>query len=497
MLRPGSHHDSRTQKAVDLLLTDPTQTVPQAMLASGFTVEESRDRAKQMWIRRRIPPKRRKEAGSTQPTTSSTGDTLQISTQLPLQQQVLPAVSAAAFFRKVSESEWSGSDNEDLDGEFECELQDWIFCHSDDIGWLDGDAVDLSQHRKLLEQTVQILYSLACKIVIIGGFNDDNMLEGIGEKKILVHPDFITVANVVVRYSTVSSLFGHENNGQISADFIRVDGSSSFHDEGDEIKYAVMHAFARIAYAMGLRGDGPSLPDFRLRNCVTLSTALSLQDDAVGVADEEAEIMDMIRKQFRAAESEDINGNEFVSAMLDAGIPLPMRRFISDLLGNQDGNMFRPERAFTSFEDVISDLKQMTIHPDRFLHGTHSDRWKIVFDDKLYGREADMEVLMVVADRVTRTIDKGALHHRHNRLAGKKSEIVMVSGHSGAGKSRLVCMGGASLENRGWLFLRCKFDRVGELNSLIYIIPQRVNTHNGCELYFMAFTLGSLRLMII
>jgi ATP-dependent RNA helicase DDX31/DBP7 len=176
--------------------------------------------------------------------------------------------------------------------------------------------------------------------------------------------------------------------------------------------------------------------------------------------------MDMIRKQFRASESEEINNSVFNSAMLDAGIPLPMRRFISDLSGYEDGSMFRPERAFTSFEDLLSDLKQMTINPDRFLHGTHSDRWKIVFDDKLYGREADTEALMVVADRVTRIIDKGALDDRHYRLAGKKSEIVMVSGHSGAGKSRLVRMGGASLEKRGWLFLQCKFDRVGELTTL-------------------------------
>ena len=74
---------------------------------------------------------------------------------------------------------------------------------------------------------------------------------------------------------------------------------------------------------------------------------------------------------------------------------------------------------------------------------------------------------MIAADRVT-FVREGALGDRLTRLiSGKKSEVVMVSGHSGAGKSRLVSLGGVGLQKRGWLFLRCKFDRVGESKSSI------------------------------
>jgi len=243
-----------------------------------------------------------------------------------------------------------------------------------------------------------------------------------------------------------------------------------------------MHAFARIAYAICLMGNGPGLPDYdylHLRNngAATTSEASPQPDpaaeDAAAAEDEDELILDMIRKHYRATEPEadiDNGKNGFISAMIDAGIPFSMRRFIIDLLGDEQqqqqldrGNLSRSERAFASFDDVLADLRQMTINPDRFLHGSPSERWKIEFDDKLYGRGDEMEALMIAADRVTR-VREGALgdNTHYSRLAGKKSEIVMVSGHSGAGKSRLVKLGGACLEKKGWLFLQCKFDRVGE-----------------------------------
>ena len=98
------------------------------------------------------------------------------------------------------------------------------------------------------------------------------------------------------------------------------------------------------------------------------------------------------------------------------------------------------------------------------MHGSPSERWRIEFDDKLYGRGDEMEALMIAADRVTRGRGGAQLGENalSSRMTGKKSEVVMVSGHSGAGKSRLVKLAGACLEKRGWVFLRCKFDRVGE-----------------------------------
>ncbi|KAL7427038.1 hypothetical protein ACHAXH_001320 [Discostella pseudostelligera] len=71
MARPGRHPDPRTETAVDELMKDSTMTVPQAMLAAGFSVEECKDRSKQMWVRRRAPTKISMKLDS-EPTTSTT-----------------------------------------------------------------------------------------------------------------------------------------------------------------------------------------------------------------------------------------------------------------------------------------------------------------------------------------------------------------------------------------------------------------------------------------
>lgn len=536
---PPPTADPRTIKAAELILEDPTLMVTRAMQAAGFTVEESRDRAKQMCVRRRTPSKKDRNALLQlvkSPPPNSNTNTTTISPQASLTSDAAASVDAspsssaagaavggALSVQQSLEPEWSvaGGVLEVAGDEFE-ELQDWLFSTSSlhdrvgDVGgmkqpegvdnveeellnvectlreWIsfqrldvmggqrgggddDGMPVDIisKQRRHHLEEIVQILYSLAVKIV--GEVSGDSMLD-IGDTTILVHPEFITIDNIVVRKSTTATVLGREHHGQISvsADLIRFYNSPFCREcnEDETNKYSAMHAFARIAYAMCMMGDGPTFPDSPRRNITSsetsISTALRLNDDADddadGGVDEEVEIMDMIRKQYRVAESEEINDSGFISAMTNAGIPFPMRRFISDLLGDERGNVFRSDRAFSSFDDVISDLKQMAMYPDRFLHGAPTDRWKIVFDGKLYGRDTEMEALMTAADRVIRIKD-GSMGDKLSRLAGRKSEVVMISGHSGAGKSCLVKLGGACLEKKGWLFLRCKFDQGGESYS--------------------------------
>ena len=41
-----------------------------------------------------------------------------------------------------------------------------------------------------------------------------------------------------------------------------------------------------------------------------------------------------------------------------------------------------------------------------------------------------------------------------------KQQIVFLSGQAGSGKSRLVMESRKALDNRGWVFLSCKFDRI-------------------------------------
>ena len=135
-------------------------------------------------------------------------------------------------------------------------------------------------------------------------------------------------------------------------------------------------------------------------------------------------------------------------------------------MDDDHGGVFRSEHSFLLFKDVLSDLKQMLDDPEGFLHCLSPDRWKLDFGNKLYGRDADMKAFMDVADQVASSRDD-PIPDGYSGLLAMRTAVIMVSGHSGSGKSQLVRVGGLCLEKRGWRFLRCKFDRVGEFYILL------------------------------
>ncbi|KAL7430231.1 hypothetical protein ACHAXH_004516 [Discostella pseudostelligera] len=452
--------DPRTVKVLDVLTGNPTLTVPQAMRVAGFSIEESRCRNKQMWIRRSIPSKKSMIAAKassaleTEPTDAS--------------------FSLSAAVSATDVSSLNNSVNGDFsakDDQFQYKLQDWISFQRLDVENQDSSVPmgTSSMQKNYLEQSVQILHSLAGKIVC-----------GVGSGGKLLHPDFITVENIIVCES--SAMLGHDDSGQLLSGYFTRSGSSSpslhseINEDGIENMHAAMHAFARIAYEMCTMGIGPSFPAVPPRTVTSsetdMSISLSLKDVNGGAGgtdddddDEEEELLDMMRKSFRVTETKDSSNAEFMSAMDDAGIPLPMKRFIVDLMGDEHAGIFRSEHSFTSFEDVVSDLKQMMDNPDEFLHGSVPVKWKLDFGDKLYGRGAEMDALMNAANRVV-SDETDPLLSRVVRSNLKKTEVVMVSGSPGAGKSRLVRLGGTQLEKRGWCFLQCKFDRVAHPEPL-------------------------------
>jgi predicted ATPase len=485
MPRPAIHPDPRTKIAVDLIQNDPTQTVPEAMQAAGFSIEESQDRAKQMWIRRRIPPRRSCKSHPPSPSAAAANPKSAYRHDLYLGRPTDPLTDSQGL--AVTDELDGGCSGSDASGSsvvaLQYDLRAWISFNRDNMqvhcnSILPMDTkTTISMQRAYLEKCVQILLSLAGKI-IGAGYSDSNINmvnSGGGDKKVLwFHPDFITPDNIIVSDPTASLGFG--DSGELSVYFIRCDDSLDCRcNEVEEInnKYVAMHAFARIAYDMCMMGNGPRLPDMPLGNGTSQVAnvplhALSLQYESGAVGgtgaddgdDEEDKILDVMRKKYRPTESDDDNYYSVcMSAMVDAGIPLSMRRFIADLLGDEHGGIFRSEHKFASFEDVVSDLTQMIDNPDKFLHGSVPDRWKLDFGDKLYGRDVELAALLNAANRVVRNIGGDACgSDARSKLS--VTEVVMVSGTPGAGKSRLVKFGGTQLKKRGWCFLQSKFDRV-------------------------------------
>ena len=266
-----------------------------------------------------------------------------------------------------------------------------------------------------------------------------------------------------------------EDGAKLSGDFVESGDSIFFNESGEDEarkKCLAMNALGRIAYEMCMPEDGPSVLKFcsskssanpsAASACLSNNNTLSTTQDKEDATLDEDDIMNMLKNP-RTITSEEMDGSGLISAMLDANIPFPLCRFISGLLDDEHETVFRSERSFSSFNDVLSDLKQMMENPTDFLHASSPDQWKLVLGDKLYGRDGDTKAFMDAADRVA-TIQDDPLFGSLLDLMGKRREVIMISGHSGAGKSQLVRSGGALLEKRGWRFLRCKFDRVGESN---------------------------------
>ena len=344
-------------------------------------------------------------------------------------------------------------------------LTDWIALQRKTLCGEGGVDKRLNYSQKqYLGEMVQIMFSLVYEIVH-GNYNIDRNEQGgedgesVVNEKIFVYPEFITIDNVMVHE--------HTQTQNISASFVEWRDSIAFvkggNDEALNNRLA-LSTLGTMAYAMCMMDNRPRMNRFSFPT--DIGTSESSISDALGLSDkdnlvhDEDEISDLIRKNFRTTTSEAKDYGGHTAALLDAGIPFPLCRFVSDLLDNGHGQMFRSHYSFSSFRDVLSDLEQMIRYPDKFLHGSNPDKWKLDFGSKLYGRGADMKALVDAADRVASIRDDDIIFDGLARLRRKKTEIVMVSGSPGAGKSRLVRIVGKDLDKKGWKILHCKFDRL-------------------------------------
>lgn len=231
-------------------------------------------------------------------------------------------------------------------------LRDWI--ESRRSG---GD--DAPSTREHLEDVVQIMRSLVGKITAGGaGKARSGTVEIMGsadvdDETIAVHPNFITISNIIVERESTKWVTPRLEGG-ISADFVQCGDSifcSDISVDEAKKKYDAMDALGRIAYEMCMRGNGPSVAEFftteetgansNTKSENILSTAIDI-NDSEGDSNDEEMIMEMLSKNARTTTSEDRDGGGgLVSTMLDAGVPFPMCRFVSDLLDGRHGGRGR------------------------------------------------------------------------------------------------------------------------------------------------------------
>ncbi len=201
---------------------------------------------------------------------------------------------------------------------------------------------------------------------------------------------------------------------------------------------------------------------------------------------EEDAIMDILLNFAMPGDSSDREDDYIIERMKKLNLPLHLCRFVSDLLYScrvleaeveeeinphhpQDGGRSNPhhhqDSIFTSLSDVHSDLRQMIDFPDAFLYGTVNSRWEIVFgSNHVFGREKEVGLLMDAVRRIesfrNNSEDDGSRTTvQQQQQQQRPKEVVIISGLAGTGKSLLVQDIRKPLQSRGWIFLRCKFEK--------------------------------------
>ena len=302
--------------------------------------------------------------------------------------------------------------------------------------------------KKYFEKSVRLINSLVLKMVVT------NVRHGKAEMDLAVDPMFITSDNLVVQNST------EEGETIYFVQNVTDDSDSSLGEMNT--KYAAMKALGIVVYEMLMRGAGPPiqafLPSTRIASDGTPTLLLSLDDYDKNVDKSED------REQAKRQRASTVNKQCRISAaMVNAGVPYPLCRFVVDLLGGEcsDGLLFRSDNSFESFSDALADLKQMMDNPEAFIHLAVKDQWRLAFGEKMHGREREYEKLMDAAARVSGTRSNDALFEAlASIMPQNKQQVVFLSGQPGSGKSRLAMESRKDLDNRGWTFVSCKFSRI-------------------------------------
>ncbi|HTG16342.1 MAG TPA: AAA family ATPase, partial [Blastocatellia bacterium] len=127
-----------------------------------------------------------------------------------------------------------------------------------------------------------------------------------------------------------------------------------------------------------------------------------------------------------------------------SSVPVPVAAIIMKLLAKT------AEDRYQTAAGVESDLQrclaewETQLRIDEFPLGEHDTPDRLLIPEKLYGRASDIETILVAFDRI---------------VAGGRSELVLVSGYSGIGKSSVVNELHKALVPPQGLFASGKFDQ--------------------------------------
>ena len=174
--------------------------------------------------------------------------------------------------------------------------------------------------------------------------------------------------------------------------------------------------------------------------------ALLLRD---GNARSKRRTMEELDSQFDSGGVVDRYHSELMTSLNDVGLPVSLLDTIKNLLDCCRSSELRTYELYSSFDDVLVDLKLVRDNPDCFLSGLGNSP-TVSIPSKLYGRQHVVEEIV----RLYESDDCSGL---------------IVNGRAGVGKSSLLLQVFTDISKRdGRYFLRAKFEQAG-VNPLAVI----------------------------
>ena len=146
----------------------------------------------------------------------------------------------------------------------------------------------------------------------------------------------------------------------------------------------------------------------------------------------------------------------------DLGFPSSLSLLVKNMLESGWGQILRPDDSMTSLKDAIDDLYLLLNDPDRFLFDSVAEQGGSlnIRPGKLYGREKETAL---ITDAFYRVSTSG------------ESEILLVDGFSGCGKSKLIQSVIGQVNFAGGYVIQGKFDEIAQHCSQIGALTNALN----------------------
>ena len=138
------------------------------------------------------------------------------------------------------------------------------------------------------------------------------------------------------------------------------------------------------------------------------------------------------------------------SELIDDDYPVSICRLLSDMI--DIGINGKADSPFTTLDDVITDLEQMSTYPEVFLYNPEDIfSSNLRFGGRCYGRESQVASILGVASKV-----EGNSIEEPSPTDGL--EAIFISGIAGSGKSFLAHKTAERLEKSSWIVIGAKFE---------------------------------------